>query len=471
VTNNVFIVLPMLAERSEELARKHQVAGAGAAPIGEVVVPIAFNFPTAGKLLTLLFVPFAAWLAGEHLEAAKYPSLLAAGVVSYFAKAQVALPFLMDLAEVPHDLFQLYVPTTILNGKFDSMVGAMSLFAFSLITGTAMAGRLRVGGGRLLRFALVSIAAIGVTLVGTRLALGQLVDTTYTKADVLRNMHLNRAPPAMAVYVGAPPPVAKASLESDTMQRILDRRTLRVGYFSERLPFSFHNARNELVGFDVEMAAQMAQDLGVGLELVQVTLDTMEERLRAREVDLVPSVPYTHLFVRRFRLSQPYMEATAGLLVTDARRDEFATIEALRAHDRLRIGLFSDREIGEDYVRKFLGETPHEIVELESLAKLLDPGQPAVDAIFVMAETGMAWSLLHPEYSVVIPKPMLIRRPLAFAMAPDAGRLGDYVDDWVTLQDARGALTGAYDYWILGKGAETRRPRWSVARDVLGWFK
>ena len=41
----------------------------------------------------------------------------------------MALPFLMDLVGVPHDLFQLYIPTTIITGKFDSLVTAMNLLA------------------------------------------------------------------------------------------------------------------------------------------------------------------------------------------------------------------------------------------------------------------------------------------------------------------------------------------------------
>jgi hypothetical protein len=27
----------------------------------------------------------------------------------------------------------------------------------------------------------------------------------------------------------------------------------------------------------------------------------------------------------------------------------------------------------------------------------------------------------------------------------------------------------AYDYWIMGVGAEEEKPRWSVVRNVLGW--
>jgi hypothetical protein len=54
--------------------------------------------------------------------------------MTYFAKAQTALPFLMDRFEIPQDLFQLYIPTGLINGKFDSLMAAISLVAFSLIS-------------------------------------------------------------------------------------------------------------------------------------------------------------------------------------------------------------------------------------------------------------------------------------------------------------------------------------------------
>lgn len=471
VTNNVFIVLPMIAERAEQLAQRHGLAGRTEGSIGDVVVPIAFNFPTAGKLLTLLFVPFAAWLAGNALEATQYPGLLAAGVFSYFAKAQVALPFLLDLVEVPQDLFQLYIPTTLINGKFDSMVGTMSLFGFTLVIATAMAGRLKLDPLRLLRFGAVSAAALVLTVVAMRLVLAALVDTSETKADALRNIHLSRTPPPMAVYRDQPPPVPASDLGLDSMQRVLESRVLRVGYFEDRVPFSFRNARGELVGYDIEMAAQMAQDLGVGLELVAVTLDNLEERLSARQVDLVASLRYTHHWLPRVRMSAPYSEVTVGLLVLDSRRDEFDSLDRIRSHNRLLIGVLGERDLADDYIREFLGGVPYEVLEFDSIGQLVaGPGSAHVDATVVMAERGMAWSLLHPEFSVVIPRPALIRRPLAFGLATDADHLGAFVDDWVRLQEARGDTQRAYDYWVLGKGTEHRAPRWSIARDVLGWI-
>jgi Na+/H+-dicarboxylate symporter/ABC-type amino acid transport substrate-binding protein len=469
VTNNVFIVLPMIAEASDELARRHELARNSEGPVGEVVVPIAFNFPTAGKLLTLLFVPFAAWLTGDSLESSQYPGLLLAGVTSYFAKAQVALPFLLDLVDVPQDLFQLYIPTTLINGKFDSMAGAMSLFAFALITMTAMAGRLRVEAGRLLRFGLFSAVSLVVTVASVGMVLARIVDTTDTKSEALRNMNLSRSVPPYAIHADRPPPVDEGSLALDSMQRVLERGSLRVGYFEDRVPFSFRNARGELVGYDIEMAAQLAMDLGVALELVAVNLDDMEALLRSGQVDVVAGVRYTHHWIKRLRLSEPYTDVTIGLLVRDSRRQEFETLAAIRAHPRLTFGVLGDRDLGEDYVKAFAGDTPYWIVSMDSIEDILVPGERPVDATVVLAESGMAWSLLHPEFSVVIPRNALLRRSLAFGLAEDADRLGEFLDEWVRLQQVRGNTTRAYDYWVLGKGTENRQPRWSIARDVLHW--
>lgn len=470
VTSNVFIVLPMIAEHCEKLAVRHGMDGDGTTSVPEVVVPIAFNFPTAGKLLTLLFVPFAAWLAGRPLEGADYPGLMVTGLFSYFAKAQVALPFLMDLVEVPQDLFQLYIPTTLLNGKLDSAVGAMSLFAFSAITATAMAGRLRLSVAGVLRFLLVTGVLVAAAVASTSWLLAAIVDTHYTKAQVIQSMHLSRSPPALTVYTGRPPIDAYSSSNLSTLERIRARRTLRVGFQPGRLPFSFFNGNEQLVGFDIEMTSKMAEDLGVRLEFVPVRTDDFDRQLLSGEVDIVPSVAYTHHWIKRVRLSAPYINGTIGLMVQDARRDEFASAEAIADHESLVIGIIGDADLWLDYIREWFGRVPYTLVEMDSWQDYFRGVYGEVDVVAGLAEVGTAWSLLHPEYSVVIPRDGLIQRPLAFAMSPGADDLARFVDEWVVLQQARGNVESAYDYWILGKGAEARKPRWSIGRDVLGWL-
>ena len=51
---------------------------------------------------------------------------------------------------------------------------------------------------------------------------------------------------------------------------IRQRGTLRVGYRRDLLPFMFQNAQGQMVGFDAEMAHQLARDLGVKSEIPEV---------------------------------------------------------------------------------------------------------------------------------------------------------------------------------------------------------
>ncbi len=72
VANSAFIVLPILVERSKKLLEAHGLLDENTDSAAEVLIPVMFNFPNAGKLLTLLFVPFAAWLAGAPLAGSDY---------------------------------------------------------------------------------------------------------------------------------------------------------------------------------------------------------------------------------------------------------------------------------------------------------------------------------------------------------------------------------------------------------------
>ena len=102
----------------------------------------------------------------------------------------------------------------------------------------------------------------------------------------------------------------------------------------------------------------------------------------------------------------------------------------------------------------------HELWELDECI--------AVGLFLVPAENGAAWTLLHPEYTVVVPQPSPVKIPSAFGLALDAGDLTGAVNEWVVFATNEGMIQRAYDYWILGQGAEDKQPRWSILRNVLG---
>jgi ABC-type amino acid transport substrate-binding protein len=77
--------------------------------------------------------------------------------------------------------------------------------------------------------------------------------------------------------------------------------------------------------------------------------------------------------------------------------------------------------------------------------------------------------LLHPEYTVVVPQPGPYQAPAGVVVSrAHAADLAAFIDEWLVIQRASGALTRAHDYWVLGRGAEERKPRWSILRNVFG---
>jgi len=465
VANSAFIVLPILVERSKKLLEQHGLLDENADSATEVLIPVMFNFPNAGKLLTLLFVPFAAWLAGAPLVGGDYASLLAAGIPSYFAKAQVALPFLLDLFGLPHDLFQLYIPTTIITGKFDSMLTAMNLLVFALLGAGALGGFLVFQRSRLLRSAAGIAASLVVSVLVLRVFFGFAIDTDYHMDEALRQMH--KSARAADTVVLREQPAADAVPARGSLSRAQERGSLRIGYDPNNLPMSFFNADGELVGFEVELAEQLAVGLKLRAEFVPVRWPEMPRLLAEGVIDIMPGVWYRPYWFSSLALSEPYFTATVGLATRDERRHDFDTLDKIRQQRGLKIGVPLDTTQIAFSLEHYFGGTDAEFITVEFWTPYFEGKHPEVDAFLLPAEHASGWTLLHPEYTVVVPQPDPVRLPTAFAVALGSDDLLRVINEWVVYADNAGLISRAYDYWITGQGAKNKEPRWSILRNVL----
>jgi len=70
---------------------------------------------------------------------------------------------------------------------------------------------------------------------------------------------------------------------------------------------------------------------------------------------------------------------------------------------------------------------------------------------------------------VVIPQSTKLNIPLGFAVPLGQNEFATVLGRWLAAKKSTGEIQQAYDYWILGQGAEKKEPRWSIMKDVLGW--
>ena len=89
-TGSVFVVLPLLVNSCKKLFETQGLKDKEKEGASDVILPIAFIFPTVGKLLVLLFVLFGAWFYGHDLALTEYPLFVSSGLFSLFGSVDVA---------------------------------------------------------------------------------------------------------------------------------------------------------------------------------------------------------------------------------------------------------------------------------------------------------------------------------------------------------------------------------------------
>jgi ABC-type amino acid transport substrate-binding protein len=331
-------------------------------------------------------------------------------------------------------------------------------------------GTLRIQSNKLLRYGILSAALVALTIGGSRFAFERILENEYHKDKVLESMHLIRSPGPATVFREPPAEPLPAPGPGEThLDRIKERDAIRVGYLTDGLPYSYFNISGDLVGFDVEMAHELAQELSVDLELVPVDRLQLAQQLDGSYCDIVMAgIGVTTLRARDMLFSDSYMDETAAFVVKDHDRARFASMEDIQNIASLKLRVPNLPSII-SFVHQRL---PHaEIVPISSTQECFEGVDEEFDACFMTAERGSALCLLHPQFTVVVPMPNPSRVPLAYPVAGRDEVMADFMNTWIQLKKKEGFVQSLYDYWILGKDAEPKQPRWSILRNVLHWVE
>jgi Na+/H+-dicarboxylate symporter len=468
--NNYFIVLPLLIENLKELYRTHDLGGSEVEQTIDITLPIGFPFPNIGRLLALIFIPFGSWYLGRPLELLQYPVLAATGLPTFFAKVSVAVPYLLDQFQLPSDLFHLFLLSGVINGHVSSMVGAMHLFTFTAITAAIVTGRARIHGRRTVAAVTATLVLLGACAVATRNYLGWYFDREENQVSVIESMQeITERAPTTVLEQAVPNPHPLRNGQS-RLDRIRERGIVRVGFLNENLPFSYRNAADEIVGFDIEMANQLALDLDVDLELVPFNHpENIPHHLNRDHCDVVMSgiAASPTLFIE-VAFTRSYIELNPAVVVPDHVRTDIDTLEELMTAKGFRLGIISDPALARMVGRQLPNV---EVVEIPRVAAFFEAETQPADGLLISAEAGSAWTLIHPEFHVVLPFKRFAAWPLGYATAEGDDEFLRYLDLWIDINKLDGTVTRLRDHWILGRTAVPREPRWSVIRNLLHWIE
>ena len=184
---------------------------------------------------------------------------------------------------------------------------------------------------------------------------------------------------------------------------------------------------------------------------------------------LCVTVPFITLFnisVENFKISNSYLDQTLAFIVPSYNRNKFKSKEAILKQDSIKIAI-SNRY----FQKKFAPYLPNaEIVVLTSPRAFFTNTAEEIDAYLYTAESGSAWTIIYPEFSVAIPQPAILKMPMAYPLPNDTEWIA-FVNTFIELKQKDGSLNQLFSHYIEGKGANYKEPRWSIIKDVLHWVK
>jgi L-cystine transport system substrate-binding protein len=163
---------------------------------------------------------------------------------------------------------------------------------------------------------------------------------------------------------GCSPKTETQDTAKNSLETIKSEGKIRIGTEGTYAPFTFHDEKGNLTGFDVEIANEVAKRLGVEAEYVETKWDGMFAGLDAKRFDMVANqVSINDERQEKYDFSSPYITSRAVLIVKEDNTD-IKTFEDLKGKKAAQ-SLTSD-------IGKIAKDNGAEIVQIDGFNQAID---------------------------------------------------------------------------------------------------
>lgn len=229
------------------------------------------------------------------------------------------------------------------------------------------------------------------------------------------------------------------------LDEIVRRGTLRVG-MSTFVPWAMQDKDGELIGFEIDVATRLAEDMGVEAEFVPTQWSGIIPALLTGRFDVIIGGmgirPDRNL---RVNFSIPYdysgmsIAANASTVPGYTSLDDFNSAEVTIA---ARIGTTAA-----DAAQKYLPDAELRLFEAETQA-VQEVLNGSADAIVASAPLPAYLVVDNPQTLYLPLDETFTKEPIGFALPKGDLDLLNYFNSWITVVEAEGWLAERKQYWF-----------------------
>jgi polar amino acid transport system substrate-binding protein len=187
---------------------------------------------------------------------------------------------------------------------------------------------------------------------------------------------------------------------------------LVIGCSADYPPYEFHsieNGQDVIVGFDIDIAKEIAKDLGVTLEIKDMAFDGLLAALQAGNIDIIISgMSPTEERRQAVDFSEIYYYATHGVIVRKADQAKYATVDTLKGaklsaqKGTIQVDLAKIQILGMSAEQAEADiDTVKEVASIKNLVLDLENGN--VDAIVAELPVAQAYVNANPSLALAAP--------------------------------------------------------------------
>jgi polar amino acid transport system substrate-binding protein len=240
-------------------------------------------------------------------------------------------------------------------------------------------------------------------------------------------------------------------VQESTVEQVMKRGTLRVG-MSTFVPWAMKDKTGELIGFEIDVARKLAEDMGVNIEFVPTKWAGIIPALLTGKFDVIiggMSVrPDRNLKVN---FSIPYDYAGQSIVANKKIAAGFSRLEDFNRPDvtiSARLG-----STAADAANKFMPNAQKKFFD--------DEAQVIQEVVNGRAHAAVASAPLPAFQAIKYPDQLFLpmtgtftKEPIGFALRKGDFDTLNYFNNWIRVQEAKGWLAERKQYWFETKDWE-----------------
>jgi polar amino acid transport system substrate-binding protein len=234
--------------------------------------------------------------------------------------------------------------------------------------------------------------------------------------------------------------------KASTLEKIVQRGTLRVGLEAGYMPFEMTDKKGKLVGFDVDMVTEMAKAMGVKLELINTAWDGIIPALLSNKFDLIASgMTVNQERNLKINFATPYIVAGQTALIHKSYADKVKSWKDLNNEELIITSKLGTT--GEQAVKRLFPKAQYKSFETESEAMLEVMNGKAAASVYDLPMCAFFYAERGKESMIFLDEPFTYE-PIGWAINKGDPDFINWLNNFLVQMKNDGRYDKIYTKWF-----------------------